>query len=70
MVYRVSHKRYLSHFVAQKVTLMTQLYINIITAYDESSSCRNEVKKLSFMQKCPSMFVASNFLNRNDICNL
>ena len=41
----------MSHFVAQKVTLMTQLNINIITANEERSSCTTEVKKLPFMQK-------------------
>ena len=41
----------MSHVVAQKVTLMTQLNIHIIAAYDESSSCTNEGKRLPFMQK-------------------
>ena len=54
----------MSHVVAQKVTLMTQLNIHIITAYDESSSCTNEGKRLPFMQKCSSRFVASNFLKK------
>ena len=70
MVYRMSHKWYLSHFVAQKVTLMTQLKIYIIKSYKKSCSCTNEVKKLFFMQKYPPGSFAVIFLTRNDICNV
>ena len=36
-------------FVAQKVSLMTQLKIDIFDSYKEGSSCTNKAKKLPFM---------------------
>ena len=67
MVHGMSKKWSMSHFVAQKVTLMTQLNINIITANEERSSYTTEVKKLPFMQKCPSRFSAIKLWKENDI---
>ena len=49
MVHGMSHKWYLSHFVAQKVTIMTQLKSYILNGFNESATCTTEVKKLSFI---------------------
>ena len=58
------------YFVAQKVTLMTQLKINIFNSYQERPSSTNEVKKLPFMQRWHSRIMTIKFLNENDIYNV
>ena len=62
MVHRMSHNWSMFNFVAQKVTLMTQLIIKTLKGSKESPSCTNEVKKLPFMQKWSSRIVAIKFL--------
>ena len=68
MGHRKSHKWSTYHFVAQKVTLTTQLKINVFKGYKESPSYTTEVKKLPFMQKCSSWFLAINLWKENYIC--
>ena len=71
MVHGMSHKWYLSHFV----TVMTQLKIKEIKSYQAGCSCKGEVKKLLFVQKCPSMSLDIIFLKKmtlvmSDECSL
>ena len=70
MEHGMSHKWSLLHFVAQKVTLMAQLKLISLIINDDNPSCTTGVKKLPFMQKCSSRFVAIKFVKENDICNV
>ena len=70
MGHLMSHKWSLFHCMAQKVTLIVQLKLNIITGHKESPSCTTGVNKLPFMQKCLSRFVTIKFVKENVMCNV